>query len=112
MEVFAKIVQQGKDNVTREYKKLIRFVKLMVEKLSVYSPIKTTDIEAVFETIVDPQCIASRCVLHGTKTGNSKEIQRVEERQWKVEQSIKDRELMTEEQVQTFTDTMELKSNL
>ena len=33
MEAFAKIVRWGKDDVTRQYKKLIRFVKLMVEKL-------------------------------------------------------------------------------
>ena len=69
MEAFAKIVRQGKDDVTREYKKLICFVKLMVEKLGAYSPIEAADIDAVLETIVDPQCIAWRHALHGTKTG-------------------------------------------
>ena len=74
MEVFSKIVQRGKDDVAREYKKLIKFVKLMAEKLGAYSPIEAVDMDAVFEMIVDPQCIAWRRALHGTKTGNSKEI--------------------------------------
>lgn len=57
----------------------------MIEKLGVYSPIEAADTEAVFEIIIDPQCIAWRHALHGTKTGNSKEIQQVEEKQWKAE---------------------------
>ena len=60
MEAFAKIVQRGKEDVAREYKKLIKFVKLMVEKLGAYSPIKSADTDAVFDMIVDPQCIAWR----------------------------------------------------
>ena len=80
MEAFAKIVQRGKDDVTREYKKLIKFVKFMVKKLGAYSPIEAADMEAVFETIVDLQCIAWRHAQHDTRTGNIKEIQRVEEK--------------------------------
>ena len=60
--------------MAREYKKLIKFVKLMIEELVVYSPIEAADTDAVFDTIVDPQCIAWRRALHGTKMGNSKEI--------------------------------------
>ena len=52
----------------------------MIEKLGAYSPIKAADTEAVFETVADPQCVAWRRVQHGTKTGNSKEILRVEEK--------------------------------
>ena len=74
MEAFAKIVRRGKEDIAREYKKLIKFVKLMIEKLGAYSPIEAVDMDAVFDTIVDPQCIAWRRALHGTKTGNSKEI--------------------------------------
>ena len=74
MEAFAKIVWRAKEDIAREYKKLIKFVKLMVEKLGAYSPIKAADTDAVFDTIVDPQCIAWRQALHGRKTGNSKEI--------------------------------------
>ena len=79
---------------------MICFVKLMVEKLGDYSPIEAADIEAVHETIIDPQCVAWRCALHGTKTGNSKEIMRDEEKCWKVERTIEERELMGEEEVQ------------
>ena len=74
MEAFAKIIRRGKDDIKREYKKLIKFVKLMIEKLGAYSPIEAADMEVVYETIVDPQCVAWRRALHGTKTGNSKEI--------------------------------------
>ena len=74
MEAFSKIVRQGKEDIAREYKKLIKFVKLMIEKLGANSPIEAADAEAVFETVVDPQCVAWRRAQHGTKTGNSKEI--------------------------------------
>ena len=110
MEAFSKIVRRGKEDVAREYKKLIKFVKLMIEKLGAYSPIEAADVEAVFETVVDPQCVAWRRAQHGTKTGNSKEILRVEEKRWKVEKSIEEREISPDEQVQTFADTMTVKS--
>ena len=110
MEAFAKIVQRGKDDVAREYKKLIKFVKLMIEELGAYSPIEAADTDAVFDTIVDPQCIAWGRALHGTKTGNSKDILRVEEKRWKVERSIEECEISPEEEVKTFTDTMQVKS--
>ena len=90
MEALAKIVWRGKEDVAREYKKLVKFVRLMVEKLGAYSPIEAADMDAVFDMIVDPQCIAWRRVLHGMKTGNSKEILRVEENRWKVERSIEE----------------------
>ena len=54
MEAFVKIVRRGKEDVAREYKKLIKFVKLMIEKLGAYSPIEAADTDAVFDTIVDP----------------------------------------------------------
>ena len=60
MEAFSKIVRRVKDDVAREYKKLIKFMKLMVENLGTYSPIEAVDMEAVFDMIVDPQCIAWR----------------------------------------------------
>ena len=110
MEAFAKIVRRGKDDVARGYKKLIKFVKMMIEELGVYSPIEAADMDAVFDTIVDPQCIAWRQTLHGTKTGNSKEILRVEEKRWKVERSIEEREISPEEEVKTFADMMQVKS--
>ena len=110
MEAFTKIVRWGKDDTKREYKKLIKFVKLMVEKLGAYSPIEAADTDAVFETIIDPQCVAWRRALHGTKTGNSKEIQRVEEKRWKVERMDEEREIDPEAEVKMFADTMQVKS--
>ena len=109
MKAFKKIVRRGKEDVKREYKKLIEFVKLMIEKLGVYSPIEAADTEAVLETIIDPQCVAWRRALHGTKTGSSKEIQRVEEKRWKVERMDEEREIDPEAEVKTFADTMQVK---
>ena len=105
MEAFSKIVRRGKEDVAREYKRLIKFVKLMIEKLGAYLPM-----EAVFEMVVDPQCVAWRRAQHGTKTGNSKEILWVEEKQWKVEKSIEEREISPDEQVQTFAEKQNRKS--
>ena len=110
MEAFSKIVRRGKEDVTREYKKLIKFVKLMIEKLGAYSPIEAVDTEAVFETVLDPQCVAWRRAQHRTKTGNSKEILQVEEKLWKVERSIEEREISPDEQVKMFAETMTVKS--
>ena len=110
MEAFSKIVRRGKEDVAREYKKLIKFVKLMIEKLGAYSPNEAADMEAVFEMVVDPQCVAWRRAQHGTKTGNSKEILRVEEKRWKVERLIEEHEISPDEQVKTFAETMTVKS--
>ena len=110
MEEFSKIVRRGKEDVAREYKKLIKFVKLMIEKLGAYSPIEATDTEAVLEMVVDPQCVAWRRAQHGTKTGNSREILRVEEKRWKVERSIEECEILPDKQVQMFTNMMTVKS--
>ena len=66
--------------------------------------------DAVFDTIVDLQCIAWRQALHGTKTGKSKEILQVEEKRWKIEKTIEEREISPEEEVKTFADTMKVKS--
>ena len=49
---------------------------------------------------------------HGTKTGNSREILRVEEKRWKVEKSIEEREISPEEQVKMFAETMQVKSKM
>ena len=44
------------------------------------------------------------------KMGNSKEILQVEEKRWKVERLIEEREISPEEEVKTFADTMQVKS--
>ena len=82
----------------------------MIEKLGAYLPIEAVDTEAVFEMVVDSQCVAWWRAQHGTKTGNSKERLRVKEKHWKVERSIEELEISPEEQVKTFADTMTVKS--
>ena len=84
----------------------------MIEKLGAYSPIEATDTEAVFEMVVDPQCVAWQRARHGMKTGNSKEILWVEEKHWKVEKSIEECEISPEEQVKMFADMMTVKSKM
>ena len=69
MDAFERIVRRGKTDVPREYKKVIHFVKLMIDKLGAYSLIDAADIDKVYGTIVNPQCVAWRRALHGTKTG-------------------------------------------
>ena len=58
MEAFERIIHRGKSDVPREYKKLIHFMKLMIDKLGVYSPIEAGDVDAVYDMIVDPKCVA------------------------------------------------------
>ena len=48
--------------------------------------------------------------MHGTKTRNSKEILRLEEKRWKVERSIEECEISPEEEVKMFVDMMQVKS--
>ena len=110
MDAFEKIVRRGKSDVTREYKKLIHFVKLIIDKLGVYCLIESGDVDVVYDTIVDPQCIAWQRALHGMKMGNSKEILRVEEKCWKAERSIEQRDLAGEEDIKTFANMMKVKS--
>ena len=112
MDAFERIVRRGKTDVPKEYKKLIHFVKLMIDKLGAYSLIDAADVDKVYGTIVDPQCVAWRRALHGTKTGNSKEILKIEEKRWKVERAIEQRDLAGEEEIQTFADTMQVKSKM
>ena len=109
MEAFSKIVRRGKEDVEVD-KKLIKFIKLMIEKLGAYSPIEAVDTEAVFETVVDPQCVAWWRAQHGMKTGNSREILWVKEKRWKVDRSIEECEISPDEQVQTFANMMTVKS--
>ena len=77
---FRKVVRKSKVDVPREYRKLIHFMREMVLKIGSYSPVEYADEEAVFKTIVDPTCTAWRRALHSAKTGNSKDLQRIEER--------------------------------
>ena len=86
---FGKVVRKAKMDVAREYHKLIHYMWEMVLKIGPYGPIEHADEEAVFNTIVDPYCTAWWRSLHGAKMGNSKDLQRIEERQLKVQKMVR-----------------------
>ena len=74
---FAKVVRNAKTDVAKEYKKLIHYMREMVLRNGCYRPIEHADEEAVFKTILDPSCTAWQRAMHGAKTGNSKDLQRI-----------------------------------
>ena len=80
VECFGKVVRKAKSDVAREYKKLIHFMREMVMKINAYGLVEHADEEAVYKMIVDPTCTAWHRAIHGAKTGNSKDIQRIEEK--------------------------------
>ena len=79
----------------------------MVLKIGSYGPVEHADEEAVFKTIVDPTCTAWRRALHGAKTGNSRDLQRIEERQIAVIKSVEEREISPQEQMIEMARPME-----
>ena len=71
----------------------------MVLSNGCYGPIERADKEAVFKTIVDPSCTAWQRAMHGAKTGNSKDLQCIEEMRIKVQKSMEDREIPPKEEM-------------
>ena len=104
---FRKVVRKSKVDVPREYRKLIHFMREMVLKIRSYSPVEHVDKEAVFRTIVDPTCTVWRRALHGTKTGNSKDLQRIKERQINVMKSVEEHEIPSKEEMVDLARPME-----
>ena len=94
---FAKVVRKAKTDVAKEYRKLIHYMQEMVLRTGCYGPIEHADEEAVFKTIVDPSCTAWRRAMHGAKTGNSKDLQRIKDMRVKVQKSTEDREIPPKE---------------
>ena len=107
MECFGKVVRKVKRDVAREYRKLIHFMREMVLKIGAYGLVEHADEEAVYQTIVDPTCTAWRRVMHGAKTGNSKDIQRVEEKCLKVQKSVEELEIPPKEEMMDIAGQME-----
>ena len=99
---FVKVVQKAKTDVAREYRKLIHYMREMVLKIGCYGPIEHADEEAVFKTIVDPSCTAWRRAMHGAKTGNSKDLQQIEEARIRIQKTVEDHEIPLKD------DTMEM----
>ena len=104
---FAKIVRKAKTDVAREYRKLIHYMQEMVLKIGCYGPIEHADKEAMFKTIVDLTCMAWRRAMHGGKTGNAKDLQRIEETRLKVQKSTEDREIPPKEDLVEIAGEME-----
>ena len=104
---FAKVVRKAKTDVAREYRKLIHYMREMVLSTGCYGPIEHADEEAVFKTILDPSCTAWRRAMHGAKTGNSKDLQRIEETRVKVLKATEDREIPPEKDLADIAGTME-----
>ena len=107
VECFGKVVCKAKRDVAREYRKLIHFMREMVLKIGAYGPVEHADEEAVYKTIVDPTCTVWHRAMHGAKTGNSKDIQRVEEKRLKVQESIEEREIPPKEEMMDIAGQME-----
>ena len=107
MECFGKVVRKAKRDVAREYRKLIHFMREMVLKIGAYGPVEHTHDEAVYRTIVDPTCTAWCRAMHGAKTGNSKDIQRVEEKCLKVQKSVEECEIPPKEEMIDIAGQME-----
>ena len=107
VECFGKVVCKAKRDVAREYRRLIHFMREMVLKIGAYGPVEHADEEAVYKMIVDPACTAWRRAMHGAKTGNSKDIQRVEEKRLKVLKSKGKREIPPKEKMMDIAVQME-----
>ena len=104
---FVKVVQKAKTNVAREYRKLIHYMREMVLKIGCYGPIEHADEEAVFKTIVDLSCTAWRRAMHGAKTGNSKDLQQIEEARIRIQKTVEDREIPLKDDMMEMAGEME-----
>ena len=79
----------------------------MVLKIGSYSPVEHADEEAVFRMIVDPTFTAWRRVLYGAKTGNAKDIQRIEEKWISVFKTLEERKILSKEKMVEMAGEME-----
>ena len=79
----------------------------MVLKIGCYGPIEHADEEAVFKTIMDPTCTAWQRAMHGAKTGNAKDLQRIEDMRIKIQKSTEDREIPPKEEMVEIAGEME-----
>ena len=107
VECFGKVVRKAKKDVAHEYRKLIHFMHEMVLKINAYGPVEHADEEAVYKMLVDPTCTAWHRAMHGAKTGNSKDIQQIEEKCIKVEKSVEDHEIPPKEDMAAIAGPME-----
>ena len=107
VECFGKVVCKAKRDVAHEYRKLIHFMREMVVKIGAYGPVEHVDEEAVYKTIVDPTCMVWCRAMHGVKTGNSKDIQRIEKKCLKEQKSVEEREILPKQEMMDIAGPME-----
>ena len=69
------------------------------------------DKEAVFRIIVDLTCMAWRRALHGAKTGNSKDLQRIEEKHINVLKTVEECEISSKEDMVEIAEPKEESSD-
>ena len=86
---FAKVVRKAKTDIARVYRKLIHYMQEMVLKIGCYRLVEHADEEAVLKTIVDPTCTTWRRAMHGAKTGNAKDLQRIEDMRIRIQSEQK-----------------------
>ena len=104
---FAKVVQKTKTDVAREYRKLIHYMQEMVLKIGCYGPIEHADEEAIFKTIIDLSCTAWQRAMHRAKTGNSKDLQWIEEARIRIQKTTEDREIPPKDDMVEMAGEME-----
>ena len=107
MECFGKVVCKAKRDVAHKYRKLIHFMCKMVVKIGAYGLVEHADEEAVYKMIVDPTCMAWHWAMHRAKTGNSKDIQRIEEKCLKVQKSVEECEIPPKQEMMDIAGPME-----
>ena len=76
-------------------------------KIGCYGPIEHADEEAVFKTIVDPSCTAWQRAMHEAKTGNSKDLQWIEEARIRIQKTTEDREIPLKDDLVEMVGEME-----
>ena len=104
---FTKVLWKAKTDISREYRKLIHYMREMVLKIGCYRSIEHADEEAVFKTIIDPTCTAWQRAMHGAKTGNANDLQQIEDMRIKIQKSTEDREIPPKEEMVEIAGEME-----
>ena len=107
MSCFAKVMRKAKRDIIREYRKLIHYMRELVFKIGCYGPIEHADEEAIFKTIVDPSCTAWQRAMHGAKTGNTKDLQWIEEARIRAQKLTEDCEIPPKEDMLEIAGEME-----
>ena len=79
----------------------------MVLKIGCYRPIEHADEEAVFKTIIDLSCTAWRRAMPGAKTGNSKDLQWIEEARIRIQKTTEDCEIPPKDDMMEMAGEME-----